>query len=61
MSGFAWKSRSEMPSRKIRAMRKATGSATSKNTISGNEKQGAYRPKPVTLPTLETARRLTKE
>ena len=57
---FNWHSKSEMPSRKIRAMRKATGAATSKHNTNG-EKKGAYKPKSVTLPTLDTARQITKE
>lgn len=43
-------------------MRQATSNAISKHSLGGNDKkQGSYVPKPVTLPTLETARKITRE
>lgn len=55
-------SKAPQASRKVKLMRMATGMATSAYSTGGNEKGNrAYKPKPVTLPTLETARRITKE
>lgn len=50
--------------RKPRTIREFLKSSTSKavhaRTISGGEKRGGHKPKAVTLPTLDTARTITK-
>lgn len=48
-------------SQKIQLMRHAKTSATARYGIGGKPKRGKKAPRPVTLPTLETARKITSE
>lgn len=42
-------------------LKSATTAAIARHSFGGQEKEGGYKPRPVTLPTLETARRLLAE